>query len=229
MPQNGDSAVSIRKYRPEDRPAVRRICCLTAMVGEPSAAFFDDDEVFADALTSYYTDREPESCFVAERGREVVGYLIGSKDARAMGRAFAGALAAPLVAKSFARGTFFRRKNAAFLSRVIMSLAKGEFGAPDFSEYYPATLHINIVDVFRAAGIGSRLVRAYLEYLKSEGVSGVHFATMSEGAGRFFAGLGFRRLFEGRRSYFRHILGKDVPLYIYGMRLAPGLDPEKAC
>jgi len=70
-------------------------------------------------------------------------------------------------------------------------------------------------------GIGSKLIQTYLDYLKEEGVVGVHFATMSEKAAGFFEKNGFRRLFSGKRSYFRYFLGRDVLLAIYGMRLAP--------
>jgi hypothetical protein len=44
---------------------------------------------------------------------------------------------------------------------------------------------------------------------------------MSEKAALFFEKNGFRRLFSGKRSYFRYFLGRDVLLAVYGMRLAP--------
>jgi len=64
----------VRKYRPEDRDAVRWICCQTGMLGHPIDPVFQDRELFADYLTSYYTDMEPESCFVVEHRGKVVGY-----------------------------------------------------------------------------------------------------------------------------------------------------------
>ena len=67
------------------------------------------------------------------------------------------------------------------------------------------------------AGVGSKLINVYLDYLKAQEVKGVHLATMSDNAGRFFSKLGFRLLFQGNRSYFRYFLGRNVPVYIYGM------------
>ena len=109
-----DPAFVIRKYDSRDRSAVRRICCETALAGEPSAIFFDDDEVFADALTIYFTDHEPESCFVAEHDNNVIGYLIGAKDARRMDKIFANKSAMPLLIKALRRGVFFRKNNVKF-------------------------------------------------------------------------------------------------------------------
>jgi GNAT superfamily N-acetyltransferase len=219
MPLNDDAVFAIRRYTSSDRPAVRRICCLTALEGEPSAAFFDDDEVFADALTAYFTDYEPGSCLVAECAGRVVGYLTGAKDTGRMDSVFARRIALPLFAKAILRGVFFRRQNLQFLSGVFMSLVKGEFGSPDFSKDYPATLHVNVLKEFRASGLGSKMIRAYLDYLRAESVKGVRFATMSGRAGRFFRKLHFQELFQSKRSYFRYLLGNDVPVYVYGAKL----------
>jgi hypothetical protein len=42
---------------------------------------------------------------------------------------------------------------------------------------------------------------------------------MSDRAAGFFLAAGFRQLYKGKRSYFRHVLHRDVPLYIFGKRL----------
>jgi len=199
-----DPAYVIRKYDSRDRPAVRRICCETAFLGEPSAVFFDDDEIFADALTAYFTDYEPELCFVAEYDNKVIGYLIGAKDVRRMEKIFVGKIAIPLLIKAL---------------RILLSLVKGEFKTPVFLKDYPATLHINIIKEYRAAGVGSKLINAYLDNLRALGIMGVHFATMSDKASQFFSKLNFQLLFQGERSYFRYFLDKNVPVYIYGMRI----------
>ncbi len=64
-----------RPYRPEDRDAIRTLCCETGFLGEPIDSVFSDQKLFADYLTSYYTDWEPESTWVGEVDGEVVGYL----------------------------------------------------------------------------------------------------------------------------------------------------------
>jgi len=57
----------IRSYRPSDRDAVRRLCCETGYLGEAIDDVFQDRQLFADYLTSFYTDWEPESAFVLEQ------------------------------------------------------------------------------------------------------------------------------------------------------------------
>ncbi len=43
---------------------------------------------------------------------------------------------------------------------------------------------------------------------------------MSERAGDFFKTNGFDPIYSALRSYFKHILNKDIVVYIYGKKLA---------
>ncbi|HQP91597.1 MAG TPA: GNAT family acetyltransferase, partial [Candidatus Omnitrophota bacterium] len=70
--------ITVRKFSPGDRQAVRDIAWDTAFMGETASVFFDDKEILCDFLTEYFTDFEPDPFFVAESGGRVVGYLAGS-------------------------------------------------------------------------------------------------------------------------------------------------------
>src|SRR5205823_12397049 len=70
---------SIRSYQASDRGAVRKLCCETGFLGDPIDPVFQDRELFADFLTTYYTDHEPESSFVLEIDGKIRGYLLGSR------------------------------------------------------------------------------------------------------------------------------------------------------
>jgi hypothetical protein len=72
-------AFTIRPYTASDREAVRRLCCETGYLGEPIDPVYEDRELFADFLTTYYTDHEPESSFVLEVDGELRGYLLGCR------------------------------------------------------------------------------------------------------------------------------------------------------
>src|SRR2546430_15582402 len=72
-------ALVIRSYRTSDRDAIRRLCCQTGFLGEPIDPVYQDHELFADFLTTYYTDHESESSFVLEVDGEIRGYLLGSR------------------------------------------------------------------------------------------------------------------------------------------------------
>ncbi len=212
----------IRPYEPKDRGSVRRISTATAMMGEPASRFFDGDDVLADLLTSYHTDFEPESCFVAEVESKVVGYIIGSVNERKIEQVFFSKVLGPAMLKAIRQGIFLRAKNWALFFQAVRTAITGGFIMPNFIPSYPASLHINVLDGYRTLGMGGSLIRRYLKYLSERNISGVHMATMSEKAGLFFAKYGFALLHRGRRSYFRHVIGNDVPLLVYGRKLNQG-------
>lgn len=215
---NGNDIV-IREFRSIDREKVRRIACETAFLEENREDFFDDNEILADALTLYYTDYEPDSCFVAVHSDTIAGYIIGAKDVKMMQQIFNIKIIPKLIIKTISKGLFLKKNIRKFLMHVIISFFKGEFFTPDFSRQYPATLHINIDKDSRKHKIGTALVERYLNFLRENRISGVHFSVISESAKTFFTKLGFAILFEGKRSYLRYYLGKDIPCYVLGKRL----------
>jgi hypothetical protein len=72
--------MKIRPYQPSDRSAVRQLAYDTADAGRPSS--FPDAALQMDLLTTYYTDHEPESCWITEEDGKVKGYLTGCLDTR---------------------------------------------------------------------------------------------------------------------------------------------------
>jgi len=190
-------SVRIRPYEPRDRESVRSICCDTADGGEPVENFFPDREVFADLLTSYYTDYEPESCWVGDSGGKVVGYVTGCLGTRRFSRVMAFAVAPRLVVKVFRREVLkypqskeFIRSNFGLWLRHRASVSLDE---------YPSHLHVNLRPGFRSKGLGGELVRRFLEQAKAAGSCGVHASVRedSERARKFFENLGFQP--AGRR------------------------------
>ncbi|HOX54839.1 MAG: GNAT family N-acetyltransferase [Candidatus Omnitrophica bacterium] len=211
--------VIIRKFEKTDRAGLRRISCQTAFLDKPREKFIEDDEILADSLTSYFTDYEPESCFVAAQNDRVIGYITGSKNVKSMARINNFKIYPRLFFKSLLRGLFFKKNTSRFLFHLLASFGKGEFSEPDFSRDYPATLHINIDDGFRGQRIGSRLIEKYMSFLRENSIPGVHFGTTSSGAKEFFLKEGFNILFEGKRSYFRYYSGSDIIFYIFGKNI----------
>lgn len=216
-------AVEIRKFRAPDRTDVRRIACETAFLNAGNRNLIDDDEVMADVLTKYFTDCEPDSCFVAERKGVVAGYVTGTLDVERMKGALAWNVIPIIALRIILRGTLLKHEARAFLSSIISSMMKGEFRGPDFSAEYPAMLHINITAECRGKGIGRMLIQQYLKYLKDNRCPGIHFGTLSDAARFFFEKMGFEILHRGTRSYLKYALGRDVPYYILGMK-APWSD-----
>ena len=214
------SGLVIRKYKSEDRPRVRQIAYDTAFMGDPAEIFFSGTEFIADFLTLYFTDYEPESCFVAEKDGKIIGYLTGSKNEKRMNNIFLFKIIPKLFFRYLFSKAFFKKKNLMFILANFNSFIKGELQAPDsIKEDYPALLHINIDKDYRTLGIGRMLVESYIDYLKSKKVQGLHLTTQSENSFKFFEKLGFIPLHETKRSYFRHILNKKIRYIYYGKKL----------
>lgn len=216
----------IRPYQTKDRAAVKILAWDTALVGRSAEIFFDGKDIFGEFLVSYFTDYEPESCFVAEYNNEIIGYLVGGKDAHHISKVFSTKILPVLLLKALGSGVFLKKKNLIFFFHFFKDFLKGELRNPDFSVEYPATFHINLKKGYRSLHIGTRMVTMYLDYLEKENVKGVYLATMSEGALGFFERLGFQKLFTGNRSYFEYFLLKKVPLFMYGKKLQNFKNPD---
>ncbi len=206
------SDITIRKYSPQDREAVRMISYQTSFLGQPEL-FLANKELVADLLTLYFTDYEPESCFVAVENSVVIGYIIGSKNYESMKNVFNKIILWPFIKKVFLQ---VNQQALKILFRAAIGLIRGEFWSPEYQKEYPSILHINIDKNHRRAGLGSRLLRIYQDYLKENSVTGVHLGTMTERAKEFFIQNGFQVLYKSKRSYLRSEPNQVVPFYVMG-------------
>jgi ribosomal protein S18 acetylase RimI-like enzyme len=210
--------VNIRNYQSEDRKIVREISVESSIFSEFRDAIFSDD-IIADLLTLYFTDYEPQSCFVAEKKGQVIGYVLGTKDIRKMRKSMKYRILPGLARKVISNGHFLRKNNFILMKKMLSSLIKGEFKVPDFASEYPATLHINIKAQYRGHHLGSLLVDHFLDCLKKNNIHGIHFGVLSEGAKRFFLKLNFEILFEGEYTFLRYLTGENFPHYIMGKHI----------
>ena len=207
----------IRSYQPSDRQRLRKISYETAFFDQPQK-FSDDEEIISDALTIYFTDFTPESCWVVCLGQEVIGYLIGTRDVIRMKSVFIQKIGPCLFLKALRKGYFLKGKSFHFCFRAFKSLIKGEFRVPNFSNEYPAAFHVNITGPFRGSHLGTELVEHFCDYLKKNRIHGVQISTMSDKAKSFYEKLGFGTLYAGRRSFLHYQMGFDVPIYILGKK-----------
>ena len=72
-----EKALVIRSYRASDRAAVRRLCCQTGFLGEPIDPVYEDHELFADFLTTYYDRLANQEPLVLEVEEIIRCYLPG--------------------------------------------------------------------------------------------------------------------------------------------------------
>jgi len=151
---------AIRSYRASDRVAVRKLCCDTGFLGAPIDPVFEDRELFADFLTTYYTDHEPESSFVLEVDGEIRGYLLGSRRPL-QNQLYAFAQNAVLFFRALLRYPKYNARSRKFIRWVIWYGWREVPAAPRLTPHF----HINLRPDARRVSTTRALMSAYLNYL----------------------------------------------------------------
>jgi GNAT superfamily N-acetyltransferase len=165
----------VRPYRAGDREAVREICWQAAGTDPFTARTYEDRESWVEIYTSYYTDQEPESCFVAVSAAEperVLGYLLGCVDTRKVQSEFQIALR-----HNVTRFLWARPGTAGFWWRAGWDALRESLGSgkPAIDlDRYPAHMHCNLLPDARSRGVGFALFEAFHGYLRTRGVPGAH-------------------------------------------------------
>lgn len=183
----------IRPYRPADREAIRTICCETADRGEPIENLFSDREIVADLVTRYYTEFEPQSCWVAEVGGKVVGYLTAAIETRQFARHMVWHIALPAILRAIGRGALFRMETWRMVQAGVRNIRSQTRRLHADLDGFPAHVHINLLREVRGLGTGSELMGTFLNHAASFGVPGVHATVRADhpGGRRFFERMGF--------------------------------------
>ena len=217
------SNTSIRLYEKGDRAAVFRIGADTSFFGEPLEIYMDDRQLFCDIFYSYYTDLEPEHCWVACAQKEVVGFLTGCVNTATQRRLWARKIL-PVITGRILRGDYrIGRKTLRYTWKVVLSAMRSEFTHVNVA-LYPAHLHINLAVDWRGRGLGRGLMEAYLEQLRQLGVPGVYLDTSSENATAciLYEKMGFRILDSRQSQMWKGIISKPLYNLCYGLRLIQG-------
>ena len=126
----------------------------------PIDPVFTDRELFADFLTTYYTDHEPESSFVLEVDGEIRGYLLGSrKPLRHQVYSFVHT-----VFLFFCALWRYRRYNQRSRQFIRWVIGHGWREVPAAPRSVPH-FHINLLTDARKVSTTRALMSAYLNYL----------------------------------------------------------------
>lgn len=151
---------TIRGYRSGDRAAVRKLCCDTGFLGTPIDPVFQDRELFADFLTTYYTDHEPESSFVLEIEGEIRGYLLGCRKPL-QNQLYAFAQNAILFFRALLRYPRYNQRSRMFIRWVLWYGWREVPATPRLTPHF----HINLRADARKVSTTRALMSAYLNYL----------------------------------------------------------------
>lgn len=221
----------VRFYEPRDRASVRRICADTGYLGKPIDPVFEDRELFADYLTSYYTDIEPESTVVVEIDGEVKGYVMASTQPR-LHAVYEGLNNARMacvglyryVAKPYGEAT----KN--YIKWILTRGSKETPEAPENCGHF----HFNVLPEARKVRHTRSMVDLLFSELAARGEKGIYaqmVAYEKRRGNRMFERYGFRKLDEVEVTKYREVTDEKIYLYtiykdlsanaqLYGLDLA---------
>jgi hypothetical protein len=203
-------ALVIRSYRASDRAAVRQLCCQTGFLGEPIDPVYEDHELFADFLTTYYTDQEPESSFVLEIDGEIRGYLLGSrKPLRNQFYSFRQNLR--LLVRALLRYSGYNDRSRKFIRWMISHGWREVPAAPRRTPHF----HINLQSDARKMSTTRALMSAYLSYLYRCGEKRVYgqIVTFESRRGeKMFERYGFRVMNRGEITKYKAFYPESVYL-----------------
>lgn len=214
-------SILIRNFEPKDRQRLRDISCATAFKGALPGRSRIDCNLLADLLTLYYTDCEPESILTAESEGRVIGYIMGAVSTRRFSRKVFRLFLSTVIPKLLL-GRYRVNKQLLLLLLVLFAITITGDRDPDLEKEYPAHLHIDIDDNYQKAGLGFRLMSAWLQYITKRRVKGVHLSTNSnnEGAIRFFERFGFRLCHRRRSVFWSFVLNRPVYIEIFALKLS---------
>ena len=157
---SGENSFTIRSYRKADRDAVRQLCCDTGFLGAPIDPVYEDRRLFADFLTTYYTDWEPESSFVIEINGEIRGYLLGSRKPL-RNQLYSFWQNVSLFLKALTRYFHYSAASRRFVRWILMNGWREVPAAPRRVPHF----HINLLPDARKMSTTRALMSAYLSYL----------------------------------------------------------------
>ena len=200
----------IRKFQAVDRARVRQLCCETGFLGNPIDPVFEDRELFADYLTAYYTDWEPESSFVLVVDQRVDGYLLGSRYPFRQ-QLYNIYQNASLLFRGLCRLPRYNAASRAFAKWILVNGWREVPAAPRRCAHF----HINLLAEARNIPTTRALMDAYLQYLHAHGekrVYGQMVTYESRRGSKMFERYGFRVLNRSKISKYDNL--HPEPVYL---------------
>ena len=202
--------VEIRKFQSGDRARVRELCCDTGFLGNPIDPVFEDRELFADYLTAYYTDWEPESAFVLLVEGAIRGYLLGSRlPFRQQCYGFYQNVS--LLFRGLRRYPRYAPASKKFVQWILRTAWREVPAAPRRTAHF----HINLLADARQLATTRALMDAYLKYLHAAGerrVYGQMVVFQERRTTKMFERYGFKVLNKVEITKYRDL--HPEPVYL---------------
>ncbi|MGB8166562.1 MAG: hypothetical protein WCF18_03655 [Chthoniobacteraceae bacterium] len=201
---------TLRPFQAADRARVRELCCETGFLGNPIDPIFEDREIFADYLTAYYTDWEPESSFVLLVNDEIRGYLLGSRHPWKQ-QLYNAWNNIALFLRGIARYPRYNAASKKFVQWILRQAWREVPAAPRRTAHF----HINLLADARSVAHTRALMDSYLKYLHDRGekrVFGQMVVFEDRRSTKMFERYGFRVLNKVEITKYRDL--HPEPVYL---------------
>jgi ribosomal protein S18 acetylase RimI-like enzyme len=183
---------------------------MTGFLGQPIDPVYEDRELFADFLTTYYTDHEPESSFVLESDGEICGYLLGCRYPL-RNQLYSFYQNVWLFLRALTRYFRYEPRSRRFIRWTLVHGWREVPAAPRRTPHF----HINLLPDARKMSTTRALMSAYLSYLYRCGEKRVYgqIVTFESRRGeRMFERYGFNVLNRAEITKYKALYPESVYL-----------------
>ncbi len=166
--------MQIRKYQAKDKLNCQNICLLTAQPTNNETK----KRILLNLYNDYYTEKEPQNCFVLDDNDIAVGYIITSFDFNTYSAKFKSEFLPEL--KKLSLIEYFIKKLSLALEKRI-------------AKKYPSHLHIDILPEYTSRGFGGKLIDLACGNLAASGSKGIFLGVSysNKKAVKFYKNHGF--------------------------------------
>lgn len=193
--------ITFRPYRSDDLDSLYAISLATGHQGGDAAHLYQDGRLIGHIYSAPYAILNPQLAFVAAEGDAVRGFVVGAVDTVAWESILERDWWPPLRLRYPDPGPDPSETWTADQRRAFM-IHHPRSTPPAVTDAFPAHLHLNLLPGYQGRGVGSALLRTWLNRATELGASGFHVGVNSANlrALLFLGRRGFRNLNAGGGS-----------------------------
>jgi GNAT superfamily N-acetyltransferase len=187
----------IRGFHHADIPHLMEICLKTGNDGEDGSDLYSDPYFIGQLYVLPYVMYNPEMCLIVHHGELPVGYILGTADTESL-YAWMENRYFPTLRRRYPS----TMKCTSAIEEFFISRLHSDRSLVEVDPRFPAHVHINLLPVAQGLGLGSKLIKGFLDKLADQGCPGVyvHTGSQNKAAITFYQKKGFQIVDENSDS-----------------------------
>lgn len=191
----------IRNAQIKDIPQMENICLVTGKAGSDASELYNNKRLLGQIYCTPYVMYDTTPCLVvADDNDDVHGYIIGCFNTEKFYK---------WVNEEFFPNVDISGENKTEGEANLKSIIKKGLILSDIDKEYTSHLHIDLLPSLQGQGMGRKLMEAFWDILKNNGVKKLSLGMSKEniGAFHFYQKLGFSIL---KNESWGYIFGKEL-------------------